>query len=235
MFSAAFIRVLPLVLLLSACAAAPVAETDTTWVPDAQWWADAGVSGGTFRSADGSTRFVEALHAKNLYEVNLKIHEESGIAARLALTDDPSLNAFATELGGVRQIALTLNLLAAIGDDRDALATSIGHEVAHLYYAHAATRRVRNQPIIATTDSVSGIIAVNTSFSRYEEREADIKGMQWAVAAGFSPCGAARTMRVLRAHAGTGHGDPFISTHPGPQERIARANEMSRKLNGHWC
>ena len=225
-----------LALLLSGCAATREDPPDSrSWTPDQAWWIAAGDSGGELLTPTGSIRRVDAVHARNLYEVSRKIREQSGVAADIVLVDSRVLNAFATEVEGERRIALTLEFLQAIGDDRDALATSIGHEAAHLYYRHAATRKKRNQPIIGTASAIAGIIAVDTSFSRYEEREADVKGMEWAVAAGFSPCGSARTLRMLEARARVTGSDPFLATHPDHGERIARANALSRKLTGSGC
>lgn len=224
-----------LVLLLSGCAAPPLAPSAQTWVPGETWWNEASRAGGTLTARDGSLRHVAALHARNLREVSRQIQAESGIVAEIALVDDQSLNAFAGESGGERRIALTLRFLAAIGEDRDAIATTIGHEAAHLHYRHSATREQRGGPIIGDAVAIAGIIAVNTSFSRFEEREADIKGMDWAVAAGFSPCGAVRTMRLLEARGMRRDGEDFRATHPGYTERIARANALSRTLEGRRC
>ena len=224
-------RLLLLALLLSGCAANSLVAPASAWTPDESWWAEASRSGGTFTSKDGSIRIVPALHATNVIEVSRKLQAHSAIAAGVTLTDVDELNAFATDSNGARVVALSFTLLDAIGHDRDALATSIGHEMAHLHYAHAAARKQRNRVTVGGTGETANI-AVDTSFSRFEEREADIKGMQWAVAAGFSPCGSARTIRLLRANAGGADGGTFLSTHPGHGERIARANAMSKELTG---
>ena len=222
-------------LLLCACAGSVVRTPPSPWIPDEAWWIEAGLHGGSFVAGSGYTRFVKASHARNLYEVRRSIQEQSGIPVSIALRVSRALNAYATDRDGERVVTLTLALLEAIGDDRDALATSIGHEVAHLYYAHGATRRIRNQPILANSTAFAGINAVNTSFSRYEEREADSKGMEWAIAAGFSPCGVTRTFRILAANGEDAESDPFLSSHPDHQERIERANEMSLRLTGTPC
>lgn len=225
-----------LALLLTGCATPPASPSGPrAWTPDEAWWVAAGRSGGEFIAEDGSLRRVKARHARNLHEVGGRIREQSGIVADIALVDAENLNAYATDAGGRRRIALTLPFLEAVGDDLDALATSIGHEAAHLHYSHAATRRERNQPVIGDAAAIAGIISVNTTFSRYEEREADIKGIEWAVAAGFSPCGLARTLRLLEAQTGGTEGDHFAATHPGYRERVGRANALSRKLTGTGC
>ena len=221
--------------LLASCAVVPPVPSEPAWAPDENWWAGAIQVGGMVPRKDGSSARVGAEHARNLYEVAHRIREQSTIAAQIALVDDGELNAYAMEANGVRQIVFSLPLLAAIAGDRDALATTIGHEAAHIHYAHVAARNVRNRLAMGDSAAIAGILAVNTSFTRYEEREADIKGMEWAVAAGFSACGSARTMRVLRAHGASTGDNSFLSSHPGNGERIARANELSTRLDGRGC
>ncbi len=223
------------VLLLAGCALAPPILPETAWTPDEKWWTEAIRSGGPFVRRDGSVVMITAGHARNLHEVARKIREQSAIAAQIALVDNDEMNAYSIHAGGVRQIALSLPLLAAIGDDRDALATTIGHEAAHLHYGHEAARQARNQLTMGDSAAIAGILTVNTSFSRYEEREADIKGMEWAVAAGFSPCGSARTMRVIRTHGGGPGENAFLSMHPGHGERIERATDLAMRLDGRGC
>jgi predicted Zn-dependent protease len=220
---------------LAGCAAVPPTPPEVAWAPDSNWWAAAIQVGGRVPRKDGSSFRVNAERSRNLYEVARKIREQSTVDAQIALIDNGDLNAYSSEVDGVRQIVLTLSLLEAIGGDRDALATTIGHEAAHLHYAHVAARNARNRLATGDSAAVAGIVAVNTSFTRYEEREADIKGMEWAVAAGFSACGSARTMRLISArhtHAGD---HASLSNHPDFGERIARANELSTRLDGRGC
>ena len=222
-------------LLLAGCATAPATPTEIGWAPEENWWAEAGRSGGWVPRRDGSSIRIRSAHLRNLYEVSQKIQEQSGITGQIAFLDTDELNAYAIEFNGVRQIAFSLPLLEAISDDRDALATTIGHEAAHLHYAHEAARKARNQLTMGDSPAIRGILTVNSTFSRYEEREADIKGMEWTIAAGFSPCGAARTMRTIRALGGDTSENSFLSMHPGHGERIARATTLAMRLDGRRC
>ena len=217
-------------MLLAGCAVAPLAPVGTAWIPDEGWWAEAIQSAGWFHPKDGSAVRVNAENARNLYQVARKVLEQSSVAAKIALIDLNELNAFAIESGGVRQIVFPLPLLEAIGGDRDALATIIGHEAAHLHYGHNPARKVRNQLTMGDSAAIPGILAVNMAISRFEEREADIKGIEWAVAAGFSPCGSARTMRVLRAHHASTGDNTSLSMHPGyRQGRCQRCRPGARE------
>lgn len=238
-------------LALAGCAGAPVNPVESAWTPGESWWQAAVVSGGHLEAADGSKRFVGASHAKNLHEAAREVGKRSPIAAALALVDAPGPNAYAAVVNGRPVIAVTLGFLDLLGGDRDALATTLGHELAHLHFGHSETRRERHQtaqgasrilgtllglagvPMGGTLANV-GVTAVVRSFTRDEERAADAQGLEWATAAGFSACGSARTVRALQASGG-GAVIPFLATHPGDDERVERANEVSLRLTGKAC
>ena len=222
-------------LLFAGCATAPAEVADGAWSPDAPWWTEARLFGGWFPREDGSRVRVRAAHARNLFEVAAKIQQQSGVAARIALADYTELIAYAVEAKGQRLIVFSLPLLEAIGDDRDALATTIGHEAAHLHFGHNPARKARDELAIGNSAALAGILAVNASFTRYEEREADLKGIEWATAAGFSACGTARVMRLLRANDSGTAVNTFLAMHPGYGERIARANDLASRLDGRGC
>jgi predicted Zn-dependent protease len=238
-----FLLALP---LLSGCANNPPAARETVWIPTDAWWANAVVSGGTLTAPDGRSRNIKALHARNLNEVAARLRVQSAVPVRLALADGDELNAYAGTGEAGRVVTLTIALLEAIGSDRDALATTLGHEIAHLYYAHGEARKQRNpaQGFTYVFGSIAGLdgmvgtfgaLTINTTFTRYEEREADLKGIEWAVEAGFSPCGSARTMRILATAERAESASTLLSTHPGHEERVARAHAMSKKLTGSAC
>lgn len=222
-------------LLLAGCAVAPQPASEGPWSPDDRWWAEARLFGGWIARDDGTRIRVSAAHARNLFEVAAKIQQQSGVAAQIALADDKEMVAYAIEANGRRQIVFSLPLLEAIGNDRDALATTIGHEAAHLLYAHNLARKSRNDLAIGNSAALAGILAVNTSFTRYEEREADLKGIEWATAAGFSACGTARVMRMLRSNDSGAGANSFLAMHPGYGERIARATDLASRLDGRGC
>ncbi len=242
---------LVLALLLAGCATAPKSPIKSAWVPDAAWWSSASANGGILRTKENAIRHVNPAHAKNLHEVHAALARQSRMTATLALVEADAPNAFATSNQGTPVIAVSLDFLEALGNDRDALAATLGHELAHLYYSHGTARQERASaaqgashvigailglagvPLGGTIASV-GVSAVTTSFSRDEEREADAKGLEWATAAGFNACGSARTIRLFQSRGG-GASIPFLSTHPGYEERIERANATSTRLTGRGC
>ena len=238
-------------LLLAGCASTSGDPVASAWVPEDGWWQEAAVNGGHLEAPDGSARFLRPLHAKNLYEVSKAIGRHAPIAASLALVGNESPNAYASVVGGRPVIAVSLSFLELLGEDRDALATTLGHEIAHIHFGHGAIRKERllatqgasqilgtllglaGVPLGGTLANV-GVTAVARLFTRDEERAADAKGLDWATAAGFSACGSVRTMLALQA-AGGGRGIPFLATHPGDEERIERANEVALRLTGKVC
>ena len=221
------------------------------WMPDDAWWTAAAKGGGNLRDKSAKVRYVAPAHARNLRDAHLAISKQSGVVSTLALVESEGLNAFASSAEGRNTVAVTLDFLDALGNDRDALAATLGHEVAHLHYRHGATRQERattaqgashaigtllglvGVPFGGTIASV-GVTAVTTSFSRDEEREADAKGLEWATAAGYSACGSAHTIRMLQSKSESAS-LPFLSTHPGHEERIESASLLSRKLTGNAC
>jgi predicted Zn-dependent protease len=74
--------------------------------------------------------------------------------------------------------------------------------------------------------------SIARSFTRDEERAADKQGIRWAVAAGYDPCGKARTVEHFARY--SSDGIPLLSTHPSYGERSALADEYARKA-GKGC
>jgi predicted Zn-dependent protease len=240
-------------LLLAGCATPPQQQKPqmAAWAPTAQWWQAAAVSGGRLREKDGEIHHITRAQARNLSEALEKLAKESGITSQLAIVKSEQMNAFATIHLGRPMVAFTLPFLRALGEDRDAIASVMGHELAHLKLDHRAARKNRADNAVAASNVVGtvlsvlgvplggtvasmGIGVVTATFSRDEEREADELGNTWATAAGFDPCGGVRSMQALQKAARSAQ-IPFLSTHPGHDERIERANELSLKLKGTAC
>jgi len=68
--------------------------------------------------------------------------------------------------------------------------------------------------------------AMQTSFSRDQEREADKQGLIWSIQAGFDPNGAARLFSKLEKESGNSV-ITFLKSHPNPSERIENAKIIS--------
>jgi predicted Zn-dependent protease len=150
------------------------------------------------------------------------------------LADRRTVNAFALPGG---QIFITEALLRLLKSE-DELAGVLGHEIGHVVGRHSSEQIAKNKRnngitmgvVVATSDGQSGgsaqlaqLInqAVNTSYSRDDERESDRLGVKFLIQAGYKPEALIRVMDVLRQASGGGGGGPdFLSTHPAPENRI---------------
>lgn len=232
-----------LVVLLSGCAQNPIKDA---WLPGDAYWEKARVHGARLIYQDRSTeKFVPARSIDNLLAVRAKLEEVSFVRAELAIVDTDQPNAFAFTKDGFKHVAFSISFLEHLGNDLDALATTMGHELAHLELKHAEKRQGREAGRQAAgfalgfllgplgTIADVGASAYILSFTRDEEREADALGLKWASKAGFSPCGQAK-LAAMFAKYGTAQ-ISFLSTHPGIEERNETANQESLKRDGRAC
>jgi Zn-dependent protease with chaperone function len=182
---------------------------------------------------------VETSTIRKLVEIKERIERHAGVGSvELLIAGGDQPNAFAgthPQLG--RVVAINTAMLQLLGTDWDGYAAIIGHEYAHLALNHGAVRQEREalrQGVATAVGIALGVVGVpmggtiadvgtsvvTTVYSREEEREADRKGFDYMVQAGFDPSGAVRVwQRMLDA----GHGStsiPFLSTHPMSSERV---------------
>ena len=208
--------ILGVLALLAGCATPPKPQPTLAWSPPADWWRSASIAGGRLIEKDGTAHQLSSIQVRNVAEAHEKLGMESGIGSRLVILKAEQVNAFATYRQGEAIVAFTIPFIRAMGDDRDAIASVMGHELAHLKLEHGAARKQRHETASAASNVVGTILnvagvplggmiagvgatAVTSAFSRDEERDADELGNKWAVAAGFDPCGGVRSMRVLQA------------------------------------
>ncbi len=243
-----------LIAVVSGCATTSQNPVKAFWLPPSQdAWARVPAAGMNLKHQDGSSRNVSYTVVRNLVTVKERLEQTSGVRAELGLVDTDIPNAFAFQHQGRPVIAISLSWLDQLGHDTDALATTIGHELAHLHLGHSgAARKERKETakgaslLLGTILNLAGVpiggmianigvTAFARSFTRDEERAADDLGIKWAVAAGYDPCGRTSTMKMYQRMR-TGILDiPFLSTHPGAAERSEVANEISLKSKGKPC
>jgi predicted Zn-dependent protease len=156
------------------------------------------------------------------------------------LDDGETLNAFALPGG---QVFITDGLLDRLGSEAE-LAGVLAHEVGHVVARHGAQHLAKQQlaqglagaTVIATYDpqspgtAATGAIAaaigqlVNMRFSREDELEADALGVRFMAEADYDP---AAMLTVLEVLSESSSGMPeFFSTHPNPEDRVARLREL---------
>lgn len=178
------------------------------------------------------TRYVRCVADKVI--AALPPNQRTGWDVRVFADDD--LNAFA--LPG-RKIGVYQGLLKA-AKNQDQLATVIGHEIAHVLASHSNERLSTSfaaetglqlasgligDPRSSQSQTVMALLGLGTQvgillpFSRTQESEADILGLDLMADAGFDP-GASITLWQNMAAESGGSPPQFLSTHPGPDSRI---------------
>jgi predicted Zn-dependent protease len=163
------------------------------------------------------------------------IIREVGGSWEIVVFRDDAANAFA--LPG-RKIGVNTGLLK-VAENQHQLATVIGHEVAHVLSQHA-NERVSQQfavdqglglinaiasPRSVTGQTLMGLLGVGAQYgilmpySRIQESEADLLGLDLMAKAGFNPQESIALWRNM-GRAGGGQPPEFLSTHPSHSTRI---------------
>lgn len=249
-----YLLVLLIILAGFGCATTEQNPVKAFWLPPSQdHWTRVVSTGVSLNHRDGSKRFVSAAVIRNVVTVKERLEKSSGVRAELGLVDTDLPNAFAFYHQGRPVIAISLSWLDQLGHDPDAIATTIGHELAHLHLGHSgAARKEREESargasqILGTLLNLAGVpmggtianigvTAFARSFTRDEERAADDSGIRWAVAAGYDACGKARVVKMYQRMRSGSLDIPFLSTHPSYGERSDLANEFSQKARNKPC
>ena len=154
------------------------------------------------------------------------------------LIGSKDLNAFCMPGG---KIAFFHGILAQLQLSDDEVAAIMGHEMAHALREHARERMGKTAATRLGASLLSSFLGLGNTgdallnmggqlltlkFSREDESEADIVGMELAARAGYDPqAGVTLWQKML----GTGKGapPPFLSTHPSGTTRI---QEIQAKL-----
>ena len=153
--------------------------------------------------------------------------------------DDPNtVNAFALPGG---QVFITTALLSETSR-QDQIAGVLAHEIVHVLARHGAQRVAKSE----LTNGLIGAVAVasgeasaaqtaamigqliNMQYGRDDEIESDTIGVCLMLDAGYDAQGMVEVMEILAA-ANEGPRQPeFFSSHPNPENRIARIQEAIR-------
>jgi len=151
--------------------------------------------------------------------------------------DDDATNAFAMPGGKIG----VFTGIFKVADTPDALATVIGHEIAHLTQDHVMERARKN----LGTDLLSGLLSsmtygygrneinegtaifVGLPFDRRQESEADVVGLAYMADAGYDPRSSLRLWRNMSQLSEGSETPEFLSTHPSDDRRMA---DLARSL-----
>jgi beta-barrel assembly-enhancing protease len=153
-----------------------------------------------------------------------------------ALADEQTVNAFALPGG---QIFITMALLKRL-ESEDQLAGVLGHEIGHVINRHSAEQMAKSDFYQGLVGAVSagmnmGQVAQYVAqmklmkFGREDEIESDDYGIKYMLNAKYKPEGMIRVMEILKEASGGQSRDEFSSSHPSPENRIAKINEAIAK------
>ena len=160
------------------------------------------------------------------------------------LIGSKQINAFCMPGG---KIAFYNGILDQLQLTDDEAAMVMGHEMAHALREHARARIAKSQgtgTILSLGAQLLGLgqlgdVAANVGtqlltlrFSREDETDADLVGLELAARGGYNPQAAVSLWQKM-AQAGAGAGGPnFLSTHPSGPERIQQLQANVPKVQG---
>lgn len=158
------------------------------------------------------------------------------------VVDDDQLNAFVLPAGKV----VFYTGLMDLADSDAEIASVMGHEVAHVLARHSGERLSQNvlmttglvaaqigtsgrdpdeQRAIMAALGVGATVGVMLPFSRQHESEADRIGLTLMAEAGYDPEAAVSFWQKMADERDGGGPPTFLSTHPGPGDRITHLRE----------
>ena len=160
------------------------------------------------------------------------------------LIGSQQINAFCMPGG---KIAFYTGILDKLRLSDDEVAMVMGHEMAHALREHARARMAKSE---ATNIGLRlgaqllglgnmGDLAANLGgqllslkFSRGDESDADLVGLELAARAGFDPQAAVTLWRKMGEATGNQGGLDFLSTHPSGPDRIRELQDNVPKVQG---
>ncbi len=152
------------------------------------------------------------------------------------LKDERTINAFALPGG---QIFITYALFSKLKNE-DQLAGVLGHEIGHVLGKHSNERitdanfwklLTMGASVGADLGELANGIGQQTLLKngRGDELESDELGVKLMIDAGYNPESLIGVMHILKAAAGPNRVPEFQSTHPDPENRIAKIKAAIRK------
>ena len=170
------------------------------------------------------------------------VSQRSHLEYHFNVVDSPVVNAFALPGGWVY---FTRGILAHFNSE-DELAGVMGHEVGHVVARHSAEQYSRQQlaslgfgVAMAFSEDFRkygalaevGLGLVFLKFSRNQESESDMLGVQYTTQLGYDSHEMAGFFNTIaRLSANSGQSVPnFLSTHPNPLNREKRVHELTDK------
>jgi Zn-dependent protease with chaperone function len=161
----------------------------------------------------------------------------------VALINSDQINAFCLPGG---KIAFYTGILSQLKLSDDEAAMIMGHEMAHALREHARERLAKSSATnlglrlgaellglgnLGTVAADMGSQLLTLKFSREDESEADLVGLELAARGAFQP-NASVSLWQKMAKAGGSNGPAFLSTHPSGPNRIKQLQANVPKVMG---
>ena len=232
-------------ILITACATSPLGRSQLILFPESEM---AQMGAAAFQNIQQETP-VSSEARVNGYVTCVSEHILRAMGERpseweIKVFDNEAANAFA--LPG-RKIGVYTGLLD-VAENQGQLATVIGHEIAHVQAKHSNERVSTNfvtqsglqlAQIAVGADTpmkqqLLGLLGVGAQygvvlpFSRTQEAEADLIGLELMAQAGFDPRESVKLWQNMQAAAGERLPE-FMSTHPSSERRITELNARMRE------
>jgi len=227
--------------VITACATSPLGRSQLMLFPQAEM---AQMGANSFQSIKQETPLTRDAEV-NAYvtcvsEHILRAMGENPSNWEIKVFDQDAANAFALPGG---KIGVFTGLLD-VAENQGQLATVIGLEIAHVLAKHANERVSTNfvtqsglqlAQIAVGADTpmkqqLFGLLGVGAQygvvlpFSRAQEAEADLVGLELMAEAGFDPRESVKLWQNMQAASGGQNPPEFMSTHPSSDRRITELN-----------
>jgi predicted Zn-dependent protease len=154
------------------------------------------------------------------------------------IKDDSVLNAFCLPGGYIYVYTGLMKYL----DSEDALAGVLGHEMAHADLRHGTTQMVKNMGLSLGLQLIFGGDAsqliniganlISLSFSRGDEKEADMRSVEYLYETELDARGTGIFFDKLQKEGKDAGVIEFLSTHPNPENRVEEINRKWKELGG---
>ena len=160
------------------------------------------------------------------------------------LIESPQINAFCLPGG---KIAFYSGILEQLKLSDDEVAMVMGHEMAHALREHARARVAKNAGTGAALSLGAQILGlgqvgdlaaragtelITLKFSRSDETDADLVGLELAARAGYDPRASVSLWRKMATASKNQGGLNFLSTHPSGSDRIRILEANVPKVDG---
>ena len=160
------------------------------------------------------------------------------------LIGSKQINAFCMPGG---KIAFYTGILEQLQLTDDEVAMIMGHEMAHALREHARARIAKSQgtgTLLSLGAQLLGLgelgnVAANVGtqlltlrFSRDDETDADLVGLEVAARGGYNPQAAVSLWQKMAQAGGGASGPSFLSTHPSGPQRIQELQSNVPKVQG---